>query len=74
MVKFGRLKHAVFVNAWGVKIELPAGTRVQSVLGRNSFCYWGVLDKELIKRLSGNTHDPNYRWLFVDDEHIEKEA
>ena len=47
------------------KITIPAGTRVRSVTDGMGFEHWTVVSKELLIRLSGNTHDPIYRYSFV---------
>jgi len=60
------------VNAWGCWITIPAGTRVRTIesgavrLDHPHPGYeWAVADVKLLKQLTGNDHDPVYRYLCV---------
>jgi len=46
--------------AAAVTITLPVGTRCKRVDGE-----WAVDDEALLVRLTGNTHDPKYRYAWL---------
>jgi hypothetical protein len=57
----------VSLRAWGAVIELPAGSRVDVINGfdphrGDSFI---AADVEQLIGLTGNNHDPKYRYLAV---------
>lgn len=59
------------VDAWGVDIVLPAGTRVREVANGMGVIEYAIDDVALLQRLTGNSHDPVYRWLFVPGEAVD---
>jgi len=57
----------VFENVHGTlaqRITIPAGTLVELVDGPQGM-FWAVADVPLLMRLTGNTHDPKYRYICV---------
>lgn len=64
--KAGTLSRDTEVTAWGNRITLPAGTRVRTVpQGLAPGYFWAVSDVRLLIQLTGNSHDPVYRWCGV---------
>lgn len=55
------------MNLWGQPVTLPEGTEVILVEGASGTKgdLYAVKSVELLKKLSGNTHDPEYRYAFV---------
>lgn len=64
---------AVTLNAWGTSITVPAGTRLSSIKNGLGTDY-AVDDAPLLARLTGNTHDPKYRYLFVPHDTVQEVA
>lgn len=64
-----RLKRELEVNAWGAKITLPIGTKICLVIEENGG--YAVADSEWLKQVTGNTHDPEYRFLYVPADAVE---
>lgn len=62
------LLHDVTKTLWGSTFTIPAGTLVKLVEGASGTQgdLYGVADVALMKRLSGNAHDPDFRWCYVD--------
>jgi hypothetical protein len=50
----------------GVDVTLPKGAILVNVNDR-----FAVQSIDLIARLTGNTHDPKYRWCYVPAEVVE---
>jgi hypothetical protein len=48
------------------RVTIPAGTRAKLVEGTGGG--WVVEDVDLLVRLTGNSHDPHYRYLFLPAE------
>lgn len=46
------------------EIMIPAGTRCVLVDGPQG-CAWAVDDVPLLVKLTGNSHDPKYRYVFL---------
>jgi len=68
-----RTKYDLEMNAFGVPITLPKGTAcifVKGASGTHGDLY-AVRDAKVISDLTGNTHDPIYRYTWVDAEHLE---
>lgn len=64
--KGGTLARDTRVTAWGTPITLPAGTRVRTAeQGLAPGYFWAVADVRLLIQLTGNSHDPVYRWCAV---------
>jgi hypothetical protein len=57
----------VSLRAWGVVIELPAGSRVDVISGFDPLRGDGFVaaDVDQLIALTGNSHDPKYRYLVV---------
>lgn len=53
---------------------IPAGTRVVRVPNGTGEDLWGVDDVPLLIRLTGNTHDPHYRYVIVPTDTVEASA
>lgn len=58
------------LTIWGSTITLPRGTRLELVnhtsAGKGGV--WAVESEKLLSELTGNTHDPKYRYCFVPNE------
>lgn len=55
------------LNLWGQKVTLPAGTKVRLIKeasGTEGDLY-AVESVKLLIELTGNAHDPHYRYAFV---------
>ena len=52
---------------------LPKGTAVVLVKGADGLKgdLWAVRDHTLIVKLTGNSHDPKYRWTWVPEDAVE---
>jgi hypothetical protein len=50
-------------------ITIPAGTRCVAVDGPMGMA-WAVGDVRLLMRLTGNTHDPKYRYVFLPNDAV----
>jgi hypothetical protein len=62
----GTLARDTSVTAWGTPITVPAGTRVRTAeQGTGLGYFWAVADVPLLIQLTGNSHDPVYRWCEV---------
>lgn len=63
-----KLIRDVQCNLWGSDVTLPAGTRVMLVKGASGTKgdLYAVADAKLLVDLTGNSHDPKYRYAFVD--------
>lgn len=48
---------------FGVNVTIPEGTEVTNVTHGG----WAVKDVGLIERLTGNLHDPQYRYVWVSE-------
>lgn len=57
----GWLQREFRANAWGKLIYLPAGTQLRRVASGQ----YAVSSIPLLISLTGNDHDPKYRFLFV---------
>jgi hypothetical protein len=68
------LKHDLPVTAWGTPIVLPKGTRVGLVKGASGTegDLFAVSSVALLQSLTGNKHDPVYRYLFVAHSDVEE--
>lgn len=66
--KTGVTSHMITLMAWGTPITLPPGTRVHLVVGADGVKgdLWAVSDVKLLQELTGNAHDPKYRYLWID--------
>jgi hypothetical protein len=49
------------------RITIPAGTRAIAVMNPSGF-KWAVDDVPLLIELTGNSHDPQYRYAYLPDE------
>jgi len=69
----GRTIKAVTVNYHGSRITLPVDTRVISVMGGLGPS-WAVANAGLVMELTGNTHDPKYRYCWVPDDAVKADG
>lgn len=71
----GRLKEDHEMTLWGCTFVLPKGTQVQLIKGASGTQgdLWAVRHVKLLKELTGNHHDPVYRYCFVNSELVEAE-
>ena len=62
------------MNLWGVTTTIPEGTPVILVKGADGLMgdLWAVQSKKLLVELTGNTHDPKYRYAFVPSDAVSK--
>lgn len=49
----------------GTPITIPAGTAVKAVPSSGGRTLFAVVSVKLLIDLTGNTHDPKYRYCFV---------
>ncbi len=61
------------VDAWGVTITLPKGTRLMSIHAPDGY-HWAVHNVALLVELTGNNHDPHYRYLWIPDDVTENQS
>jgi hypothetical protein len=66
----GKLKRDLPTNLWGADIVLPKGTKVELPNKINSM--WAVSSVDLLIKLTGNAHDPKYRYAWVTDTEAEE--
>ncbi len=57
----------------GITITLPEGTVLRPVIDNGQVQY-AVDDIDLLVRLTGNDHDPQYRYVYVPTEEVKKEV
>lgn len=69
----GRLKQDHAITWMGHAFILPKGTQVQLIKGASGTKgdLWAVQHEKLLMELTGNTHDPRYRWCFVPEDLVE---
>lgn len=56
------------LTLWGTDVVLPAGTEVmllENTSGTAPFDLWAVKSEKLLMQLTGNAHDPKYRYAWV---------
>lgn len=60
------------LNLWGSDIILPEGTRVLQLKGASGTegDLFAVADIAELIRLTGNSHDPKYRYAFVPSDAV----
>jgi hypothetical protein len=60
------------LNAWNTQIDLPAGTLVRLIKGADGILgdLYAVESQKLLIELTGNSHDPKYRYLFVPSDAV----
>lgn len=62
------------MNLWGGRFTVPAGTEVTLVRdasGTEGDLY-AVASVALLMQLTGNTHDPTYRYAWVPNDAVEE--
>jgi hypothetical protein len=61
------------MSLWGSPVVIPKGTEVILVKGASGIegDLWAIKSERLLMDLTGNTHDPKYRYVFVKREDIE---
>jgi hypothetical protein len=64
------LKQDLHTDAWGTRITLPKGTEILEVKGTGGG--FAVKDTALLVELTGNSHDPIYRYLWVAPADVEQ--
>lgn len=62
----------ITMNLWGKICTIPAGTRVHFVAGTGGG--WVVSSERLLIDLTGNDHDPRYRYAWIGESDVDKEA
>lgn len=67
----GTLKQDHTLTLWDCTFTLPAGTQMQLIQGIGGG--WAVRSVKLLIDLTGNTHDPVYRYCFVPKELVDHE-
>lgn len=60
-----KLNRDVDMLYYGTPFMLPAGTKVRKVKGASGIDLYAVDSTALLIELTGNTHDPKYRYAFV---------
>lgn len=58
-------------NLWGSRVTIPKGTPVHFVSGIGGG--WVVSSSKLLVELTGNTHDPKYRYAWISEADVDKE-
>ena len=64
-----KLKRDVRANLWGVEVTIPKGTALVEVKGHGGG--FAVASINLLQELTGNKHDPKYRYVWVNFADIE---
>jgi hypothetical protein len=67
----GKLKRDLPINLWGTDVVLPKGTNVEYPSKINSM--WAVASVDLLIKLTGNTHDPKYRYAWVPTDEVDEQ-
>lgn len=69
----GILKQDHEMTRWDCTFVLPKGTQVELIRGASGTKgdLWAVRSTKLLMDLTGNTHDPKYRYCFVNEELVE---
>lgn len=62
------------LTLWGAAVTLPKGTAVTLVKGGSGTegDVYAVRDTALLVKLTGNRHDPRYRYAFVPTDAVEQ--
>ena len=65
-------KRDLTLTAWGATFTLPNGTAVHKVKNASGTegDLWAVTSTALLIDLTGNTHDPKYRYCFVPESEV----
>lgn len=68
------LKHDVTKTLWGSEFTLPAGTDVHLIKGASGVRgdMYAVTSVKLLTQLTGNDHDPKYRYCFVEHSDVDE--
>ena len=66
-----RLSRDVTIVYAGAEITIPKGTRLLIVPGGGGEVHFAVESQALLTRLTGNTHDPKYRYAFMPADAVE---
>lgn len=56
------------MNLWGVDVVIPKGARVKFIDGNGGG--FAIEDTQLLIALTGNTHDPIYRYAWIADSEV----
>ena len=56
------------MHLWGTDVVIPKGTQVMHIKGTGGG--YAVRNIELLAELTGNTHDPKYRYAWVPDDAV----
>lgn len=59
-------------GAFAQTITIPEGTKVRTVTDGMGFDHWAVYSKRLLIELSGNSHDPIYRFSIVPSDCVKE--
>jgi hypothetical protein len=57
---------------WGSRVTIPAGTPVHFIKGAGGG--WVVSSAKLLMDLTGNTHDPKYRYAWINSNDVNREG
>lgn len=62
------------MNLWGTEVTLPEGTEVELIKGASGTegDLYAVKSTQLLIDLTGNTHDPKYRYAFVPTDAVDE--
>ena len=60
------------LELWGSNVIIPKGTRVRLVKDASGTKgdLWAVESVSFLIKLTGNSHDPKYRYAFVPDDAV----
>lgn len=61
-------KRDIHTTLWGVNVVIPKGERVKFVEGNGGG--FVIEDTQLLISLTGNTHDPIYRYAWISGEDV----
>lgn len=63
----GVVARDLFMNLWGMSCTVPQGTRVKLIVGADGVKgdVWAIADVAVLIALTGNDHDPKYRYAWV---------
>lgn len=71
-----KTRHDLVKTWWGSTITVPKGTRVRLIKNADGLRgdLFAIDDVRLLVGLTGNTHDPYYRYAVVEPEEVADDA
>lgn len=71
-----KTRHDLVKTFWGSTVTIPKGTRVRLIKNADGVRgdLFAVDDVLLLMKLTGNKHDPKYRYAFIEPEEVADDA